>query len=64
MARYVEEKLDGGAAGGMLRIGLACGETKLLPEMSLQTVRTFFWKNGGDMILTYDEARRHPPAAR
>jgi hypothetical protein len=35
-------------------VQLACGETTLAPDMSLYTVRMCYWKQGGDMALTYD----------
>ena len=43
-----------GEGGGGVR--LYCGEKPLPPEMSLLTSRTFLWKQGGDMMLTYVRA--------
>ena len=38
-------------------IVLYCGEKMLPPDMNLLTVRVFYWKQGGDMVFTYAEAR-------
>ena len=49
---------------GALRIWqvrLHCGDKTLPYDMSLLTARQFLWKQGGDMMLTYSEAKAGPP---
>ena len=56
IAAHVERTLsqagvDLVAAGRSIR--LCCGETPLSPDTSLLTARLFYWKQGGDMMLSY-----------
>lgn len=57
---------DGGAGGGSkgggaCSVDLYCGDTRLPDGMSLLSTRTFVWKQGGTMLLTYAAVRERAP---
>ena len=57
---YIEEKLGPApSAHGYL---LICGDKPLRADMSLSTVRAFFWKQRGDMVISYCQVPMQPAA--
>uniref|UniRef100_A0A1I7T2C9 Anaphase-promoting complex subunit 1 n=1 Tax=Caenorhabditis tropicalis TaxID=1561998 RepID=A0A1I7T2C9_9PELO len=56
---HVYEKVLSNSDGGIpldqihTKIEMYCNDTKLEPEMDLRTVKHFFWKQSGELLLLY-----------